>query len=56
MDDEIERAERAVGLREHRIDGGGIGHVAVARDLGADLGRQRLDPLLQRVALISERK
>ena len=41
---------------EDRVDRRGIGDVAMADDEPADLLRERLDPLLQRVALIGERE
>ena len=40
--------------REDRIDGRGLGDVAMADHAAADLLGQRLDPLLQGVALIGE--
>ena len=39
---------------EHRVDGRGLGDVAMADHHAADLLRQRLDPLLERIALIGE--
>ena len=42
--------------REDRIERGRVGDVAVADDFRADLGGQRLDPLLQLVALIGQRQ
>ena len=41
---------------EYRIDGLRLGDVAMADDDAADLLRQRLDALLQRLALIGESK
>ena len=41
-------------LGEDRVDGRGLGDVAMADDQPADLLGQRLDPLLQRIALIGE--
>ena len=42
-------------LLEHRVDRGGVGHVAFAdHELRAELRGERLDPLLQRLALIGE--
>ena len=40
--------------REHGIEGRLIGHVAMAEHHAADLVRQRLDPLLERITLIRE--
>ena len=41
---------------EHRVDGGRLGNVAMADHQAVDLLGQRLDPLLERVALIGEGK
>ena len=54
MHQEIERAPGRLHGGEHRIDGRGLGDVAMADDDAADLLRQRLDALLERVALIGE--
>ena len=54
MHDEIERAPWRCDRGEDRVDGGGLGDVAMADDEPADLLGERLDPLLQRVALIGE--
>ena len=40
---------------EHRLDASLVGHVARQHELRADLGGERLDPLLDGVALIGER-
>ena len=55
MDQEIERAPCLGERREHALDGRLVGHVAGQHQLGADLVRERLDPLLDGVALIGER-
>lgn len=54
MDDEIDLAPLGLGGVKHRINGGGIGDVTVAEQSGAEFGSQRLDALLQRIALIGE--
>ena len=54
MHDEVERAPGLLRGREHRVDGRRLGDVAMAEHLRADLLRQRLDALLQRIALIGE--
>ena len=54
MHHEVERAPGLLRGREHRVDGRGIGHVAMAEHTRADLLRQRLDALLERIALIGE--
>ena len=54
MDEEVEPAPDSRHFGEDRVDGGGVGHVAMADDMGADLGGERLDPLLQRIALVGE--
>ncbi len=54
MDDEIELVPLLRGFGENGVDGGEIGHVAMADDAAADLGRQRLDALLELVALVGE--
>ena len=41
-------------LGEECVDRGGFRDVAMARHMRAELGRERLDPLLQRLALIGE--
>ena len=51
---EVERAPGLLRGREHGVDGRRIGHVAMAEHLRADLLRQRLDALLQRIALVGE--
>ncbi len=56
MDDEIELAPRRFHRREDGVDGGGLRHVAMADDQPVDLLGQRLDPLLERIALIGEGK
>ena len=45
--EEIELAPLRLDRREGRVDGRGLGDVAMADDEAADLLRQRLDPLLQ---------
>ena len=54
MDHEVEVAELTVGFREHGVDGGGIGDVAVADDFRIQLFGDGHDALFQRVALIGE--
>src|SRR5262249_37817240 len=56
MHDEIERAPGFGNRREHAIEGRGFGNVAMADYETADLGRERLDALLESVALIGEGK
>ena len=51
---EIELAPLAAELGEHRIDGGGVADVTGQHELRAELSRQRLDALLERIALIGE--
>src|SRR5262249_9288869 len=52
--EKIERAPFRFNRRKSRVDSIRFGHVAVADHQPADLLRQRFDPLLQRLALISE--
>ena len=40
---------------EHRVDGGGIGDVAMPQQDTAEFGGQRLDALFQRIALPGQR-
>ena len=54
MQQEVDRAPTLCGLTEDGVDGRGFAHVAMAEHEAADLGGQRLDPLLERVALIGE--
>ena len=54
MDDEINRTPELCGLIEHRVDGGGVGHVAMAQHMGAKALRERAHALLQRIPLIGE--
>jgi hypothetical protein len=54
VDDEVELAPELLFGVEHRIDGRRIGDVAMADDMAAEFRRQRLDALLQRIALIGE--
>ena len=54
MDDEVELAPKLLDLAEDRVDRRAVGDVAMADDMAAELLRQRLDPLLQGVALIGE--
>ena len=56
MHQEIERVPLLRDGGEHRVDRRAIGDVAMADDVPADLLRERLDPFLQRVALIGERQ
>ena len=55
VDEEVEAAPGLGEFVEHGIHRRRIGHVAGQDDLGAEFGGQRLDPLLQRVALIGKR-
>ncbi len=52
----VDRGPVRRGRREHRVDGGGIGDVAMADHEAVDLPGERLDPLLEGVALIGERE
>src|SRR5262249_38472422 len=52
--EKIERAPFRFDRRESRADSVRFGHVAVADHRPADLLRQRFDPFLQRLALMSE--
>ena len=55
MDEKIDAAP-SIGKRlEHRLDASLVGDVAREHELRADLGGERLDPLLDGVALIGER-
>src|SRR5690606_13342725 len=54
VDEEIQLAPFLLDRGEDGVDGGAVGDVAMAGDKGADLFRQRLDALLQRVALIGK--
>lgn len=54
MDDEVELAPELLDLGEDRVDRGAVGDVAMADDMAAEFLGERLDPLLQRVALIGE--
>src|SRR5262245_8285636 len=54
MHEEIERAPFRLNRRESRVDSVRFGDVAVTEHQPADLLRQRFDPFLQRLALISE--
>ncbi len=51
---EIELAPLAAELCKHRIDGGGVADVTGQHQLRSQLTRQRLDALLERIALIGE--
>ena len=51
---DIERAPGLLDLCEHRVEGGRVGNVAMTDHQPIDLLGQRLDPLFQGVALISE--
>ncbi len=55
MDEEVELAPFLLQPGEDGVDAGHIRHVAMAGDKRADLGGQRLDALLQRVALVGQR-
>jgi hypothetical protein len=54
MHQEVERPPFFLDRREGRIEGDGIGHVAMTHQQPAKLLRQRLDPPLQRIALMGE--
>jgi hypothetical protein len=54
MHHEIEAAPGLRRAREHGVDGRGLRDVAMAQHLRADLLRQRLDPLLDRLTLVAE--
>src|SRR5262249_46799327 len=54
MHEEIERAPFRLNRRESRVDSVWFGDVAVTEPQPANLLRQRFDPFLQRLALISE--
>ncbi len=56
VDQEVDPAPGRLDRCEHRIDGCRIGHIAIADNDAADLLGQRLDALLQRVALIGKRQ
>ena len=47
-------SQRAFRLLEHPVEIGHVGDVAFDQEIGADLGRERPDPLLERLALIGE--
>jgi hypothetical protein len=51
MHDEVDLAPLLLDCGEHRVDGSRIGDVAVAEQGGAEFGGERLDALLQRLAL-----
>ncbi len=55
MDDEVDLAPLLFEHVEHGIDGRGVRDIAMAEQQRADLSCQRLDPLLQRVALKGQR-
>ena len=55
MDEKIDGPPGIAERLEHRLDASLVGDVAREHELGADLGRERLDPLPDGVALISER-
>ena len=42
-------------IGEHRVEAGRVGHVAMAGDKRAEFGGQRLDALLEGLALIGQR-
>lgn len=54
VDDEVELAPELLDLGEDRVDRRAVGDVAMADDMAAKLLGKRLDPLLQRIALIGE--
>jgi hypothetical protein len=54
VDEEVEPAPQPPDLGEHRVHGRGLGDVAMADDGGVELAGERLDPLLQSVALIGQ--
>ena len=56
VEQEVQLAPALFEIREHSIHGGLIGHVAGQHDVRAQRGRQRIDPLLQSLALIGEGK
>ena len=55
VDEEIEPAPLGRELGEQRVDRRLVVHVARIDELGAEFGGQRLDPLLQGIALIGQR-
>ena len=55
MDEEIELAPALRHECEHRVEARAVGHVAMAGDLRAEFGGQRLDALLEGFALIGQR-
>ena len=55
MHHEIDLAPSLPQHLEHRVDGYGVGDVAMTEQQGVEFPGQRLDPLLQRVALPGER-
>ena len=56
MNDKIELAPRRLRRRENRIDGRGLGHVAMADHQRVDLLGERLDALFERIALVGQCK
>ena len=56
MDDKVQPAPKLVHLFKHGIKRRGVGHVAVAQNMPANFGGQRLNALLELVTLIGEGK
>ena len=56
MDEEIEPAPLRLDALEHGVHRRRVGHVAMAGDMRVQLRGERLDALLQRVALVGERE
>ena len=54
VDEEVERAPFLRDRREGRVHRGHVGDVAGNDDLGAQFGSERLDALLERIALVGE--
>ena len=56
MHEKIERAPFRGDRRESRIDGVGLGHVAMPDHHSINVLRERLEALLERLPLVSESK
>jgi hypothetical protein len=54
MHDEVDLAPGLLDIVENRVDRCFIADITVSGKNAAEFGRQRLDPLLQRIALISK--
>ncbi len=54
MDEEVEASPDALQFGEHGVHGAGVHDVAGQHDLGAELGGERLNALLESVALEGE--